>query len=90
MAIAFVRMVPVGVVLFLLEVVVELVVEVIERGILVGERLGHREILLVAKLFLFVAIGITGGRHLRRSGDADHRRGEGEIRRCAAADRRQA
>ena len=45
-------MVPVGIILVFFEVVIELVVEVVERRFLVGGRLRDYQILLVADLLL--------------------------------------
>jgi hypothetical protein len=43
-------MIPVGIVLLLLEVVVEFIVEVVEGGFLVGRGLRNRQILFVAEI----------------------------------------
>jgi hypothetical protein len=52
-----VRVIPVGIVLLLLEVIVELVVEVVEIRLLIGQRLRDREILLVPEIVIVDWIG---------------------------------
>jgi len=47
-------MIPVGIVLLLLEVVVEFIIEVIEARFLVRGGLRDRQILLVPQIFIFI------------------------------------
>jgi hypothetical protein len=61
-----VGMIPVGIVLLLLEVVIELIVEIVEAGFLIGGWLGTRQILLVAEIFL-VIFGVIGALDVARS-----------------------
>ena len=49
-----VRVIPIGIVLLLLEIVVEFVVEIVEARFLVDRRLRDRQILLVTEIILLV------------------------------------
>jgi len=72
-------MIPVGVVFFLLEVVVELIVEVVERRVFIGRRLTDRQVLLIAEFLFFLGIGITGGGDMGGGWYAYHRE-DGRLR----------
>jgi hypothetical protein len=65
--------IPVGIILLLLEVVVELIVEVVERRVFIGRRLPDRQVLLIAGFLFFLSIGITGGGDMGGGWYAYHR-----------------
>ena len=60
-------MIPVGIVLLLFEVIIELVVEIVEAGFLVGGGLGDRQVFLVTKILFFI-FGVIGTLDAARAG----------------------
>ncbi len=52
-------MIPVGIVLLLLEVIIEFIVEIVEAGLFVGGWLGDRQVFLVTEILFFV-FGVIG------------------------------